>query len=436
MSLEVKIENLSNTSRRLKISVPASVVETTYKRLFSNTQKKATLKGFRPGKAPAKIIEQFYGDHISHDTYHQVIESALNEAIRKENLRAVGAPDVKGESDHDAHRAVLGHGIEFEATVDVIPPFEVTNYKGLKAKKPEVTVEASEVSAVLDRYLESKVMIAESDSAASAKEGDLVQFSTEGQIETDGVWVSTPLLTGDQEQVVGKGVLLKDFEEALLGSKVGSSKEISIAYDSNYGMPDLAGKKAKIVLSVQKISTRTFPLLDDALAQEFKFKDAAEMKAKAEEMVRKRKESDSHEQFLESLVAQLLQAHPLEIPESLVSDASKDEARAYASDLQRRGFDQSTIESLVKQNTQSIRASAQRSVHARLLLENIGEQENLDVKHEEILKELANVSYATGKSQEEITKAYINDGTFRTAVRSGVMTRKVMEFLEKSADLT
>ena len=305
--MNVTVESTGALERRMRVELPLEPIQQQVESRLKTVGRTAKIKGFRPGKVPAKVIKQRYGKQVREEVLGEILQKSYSDAVTQQNLRPAGGPKIETQ-DED------GKTFAYVATFEIMPDVELKDLGKIKIEKPDVQISDDEVDDMLAnlRMQKSTWEIVERKS----KDGDrvIVDFSGEldGEAFQGGQGTEIPV-------VLGEGQMLPDFEKGLKGIKAGDEKTFKVKFPKDYHVADLAGQKADFSIKTHRVEERILPELNDEFAEMFdvteggleKFtKDVREnMEREAEQKVK----NDIREQVMESLLA----TNPLDIPQAL-----------------------------------------------------------------------------------------------------------------------
>ena len=324
--MNVTVESTGALERRMRVELPLEPIQQQVESRLKTVGRTAKIKGFRPGKVPAKVIKQRYGKQVREEVLGEILQKSYSDAVTQQNLRPAGGPKIETQ-DED------GKTFAYVATFEIMPDVELKDLDKIKIEKPDVQISDDEVDDMLAnlRMQKSTWEIVERKS----KDGDrvIVDFSGEldGEAFQGGQGTEIPV-------VLGEGQMLPDFEKGLKGIKAGDEKTFKVKFPKDYHVADLAGQKADFSIKTHRVEERILPELNDEFAEMFdvteggleKFtKDVREnMEREAEQKVK----NDIREQVMESLLA----TNPLDIPQAL----KQQEAHSLQHDaMQRMGIE-------------------------------------------------------------------------------------------------
>ncbi len=308
--MQVSVESTSALERKLNISVPAERIESEVTKRLQQTAKRAKVSGFRPGKVPMSIIRQRYEADARQDVLGDVIQATFYEAVVAEKLNPVGQPSIEPklfEKDK---------GLEYVATFEVFPEFEVQGLEGIEVERQFAEVASADVDNMLDILRKQNTSFVEVERAAANDDQVTINFvgSIDGEAFAGGTADNVPL-------VLGSGRMIPGFEDALVGCKAGDTKTITPTFPEDYQNLDLAGKTAEFTVIVNKVEAPELPELNEDFFAMFGNTEGGLDGFRAE--VQKNMERELNQAIKGKVKTQvmdgLLAANEIEVPSALIS---------------------------------------------------------------------------------------------------------------------
>ena len=305
--MQVKVESTGALTRRLRVELPVERIEKEVDSRLKSVGKTVKIKGFRPGKVPARVVKQRYGKQIRQEVLAELMQKSYSDAVTQENLNPAGAPRIEPENDD-------GKSFAYVATLEVMPEVELRGLDKIRIEKPVVEIGDSDLDAMIEKLRQQKGEWVAVERAS--RDGDRVVC------DFDGTQKGEPVAGGQGTNVpvvIGQGQMLPDFEKGLAGAKAGDEKSLTVKFPKDYHAEELQGQKVDFKVSVKSVEEMRLPPVDDELAKLFNVeqggleqfkKDVLEnMEHEAEQRVR----NDVREQVMKAL----LDANPIDIPQTL-----------------------------------------------------------------------------------------------------------------------
>ena len=270
--MQVVLESPSALERQFTITIPTGDVETEFEAKLAETAKRVRIDGFRPGKVPAKVVRQRYGQAIRQEIVSDLMEKSLGEALSEHDVKPIGQPkidDVKFEEGSD---------FSFKATFEVFPELDPILIDGDEIEQITSKVGAADIKEMIATLREQRKSWKESARAAS-KEGDRVTINFEGFVDGEAFDGGKG---EDHALVLGSGAMIPGFEDGIVGMKKGDSRDIEVTFPEDYQAEELKGKAATFKIEVIKLERGELPTVDEAFIQSFGVESGDEKDFKAE----------------------------------------------------------------------------------------------------------------------------------------------------------
>lgn len=385
---------------------------------FSNVK----VPGFRAGKAPADLIEK----HVSQQALlDEFMEHALNDlfrqAVSENQLRPLGQPDVQ------LKKFVPYSELEFMATIDVLGPVTLPDYKKIKLAKPKVELTAKDVNDVLDSL--QKRLAERRAKEGAAGNGDEVTIDFSG---TDGDGKPVAGAEGnDYPLVLGSKNFIPGFEENLIGCAAGDNKEFELTFPKDYGVSALQGKKVTFKVKVKLVSDVIEPKIDDEFAAKVgPFETLADLKDDIKKQVRAEKQLQADQTYENELIKTITDKSKVEVPAALVDEQIADMETQEKQNLVYRGqtWDEHLKQEGIseEQHRERQRPDATQRVKAGLVLSEVAQREKVEVTPEEIELRL---QILKGQYQDPQMQAELDKPENRRDVEMRLLTEKTVEKL-------
>jgi trigger factor len=258
--MQTTLETLGALERRLNVAVPIADIEGEVKKRLTRLARTVKVAGFRPGKAPLRMLDQQYGPQVRSDVISERVQTTFNDAIRSQNLRVAGTPRIEPQRGDQPATETL----EFSAVFEVYPDVKIGDVADIAITRPIADVTAADIDRTLEVLRKQRTTYTTVERAAQA--GDRVHVDFTGTI--DGVEFA-----GGQARdfpiVLGEGRMLPEFESAVSGASAGDTREFPLTFPADYHGREVAGKEARFSLTVQRVEAPEVPALDSEFAKTF-----------------------------------------------------------------------------------------------------------------------------------------------------------------------
>ncbi len=387
---------------QLEITVDGEKFREAIREAYKKNGKKINVPGFRKGKAPLHIIETYYGSEIFfEDALNLLYNDLVEDAIKESGLKV-----INDKMDFDLVSISKEDGVDFKVSLTTYPEIEIGEYKGLKAEKTAVKVDAAEVNAELNAMAERNArMVSVEDRAA--KNGDTVVIDFEGF--TDGKAFDGGKAEG-HSLVLGSGQFIPGFEDQIVGKNIGDEFDVKVTFPEEYGAKELAGKEAVFKVKLHEIKVKELPAVDDEFAKDVsEFDTLKELKADLKKKATERKKKAAEEATENALVQQIVDSIKGDIPEAMFENRLNQCVEDFAYRLQSQGLNLETYLKYTNSNIdefkKSFRPQAEAQVKYRLALEKIVELENIKPDDKEIEAEYEKLAKDYGVEADKVKNA-------------------------------
>jgi trigger factor len=305
--MEVTVESTGTLERRMRVELPIAPIEQQVDSRLKKVGRTAKIKGFRPGKVPAKVVRQRYGQKVREEVLNEVLQKSYTEAVTQQNLNPAGGPKIETEDDN-------GKTFAFTATFEIMPEIKLKDLEKIKIEKPDVSIGASDIDDMMLNLRKQKASWEEVDRKSAEGDRVVIDFvgNLKGEVFPGGEGKDYPV-------VLGAGQMLPDFEKGLMGVKAGDETTFKVKFPKEYHSEDLAGKKADFEIKVHRVEGEVLPELNDEFAESFNVTEGGLEKFKAD--VRENMEREAAQKvkndIREQVMNALLETNPLEIPHTL-----------------------------------------------------------------------------------------------------------------------
>jgi trigger factor len=419
--MQVSIEKLSPVVVEFSVEVPQERVKTEVERAYSQLARTAHIKGYRPGKAPRQVLAHLFAGRVHADVAQRLVDETLNQALVEKSVQPLSKPAIApSELTPDASFA-------YKARFEVRPEVDQVKWEGLAVKRVAAKVDASLVDAEIERLRREHSTLQAPEPARPAKTGDVVTVGF--TLHVDGKEQTTGEQSVDTE--LGKGEMMKELEDALVGASVAETKEAEVAFPAEHPNPDLKGKKGVFKLTIKELKERVLPALDNEFAKdcgEFETLDA--LKKDILEKFEKAAKQRQSEMLAEQLVVELCKANPIAVPPSLVDQQASVTERELLQNARRMGQRVDPNELRAR-----VRADAEVKVRAGLLMAEIAKVKEIKVDDADLEKGYAELAEQTGKNVAKL-KAEYRDPKKREMLIAMILEDKILDLLEGAAQIT
>ncbi|MCM3704473.1 trigger factor [Cytobacillus firmus] len=424
--MSAKFEKLEGNRGVLTIEVDAEKVTEGLDAAFKKVVKQVNVPGFRKGKMPRGMFEKRFGvESLYQDAVDYLLPEAYANAIDETGIEPVDRPEI------DVEQIEKGKSLIFKATVTVKPEVKLGEYKGLEVKPLETSVTEDDVNNELTSLQERQAELAVKEEG-KAENGDTVVMDFEGFVDGEA------FEGGKAENYsleLGSGQFIPGFEEQLIGTAAGESKDVEVSFPEEYHAAELAGKPATFKVTVHEIKTKQLPELDDEFAkdadEEVETLDALKEKIKTRLEESKKHEAEHH--VRDTVVEAAAANAEMEIPAAMVDTEVNRMMQEFEQRLQMQGMNLELYFQFSGQDEAALREQmkeeAEKRVRVNLTLEAIAKAENIEVSDEEVSEELNKMTEMYNMSADQITQAL---GSLE-GLKTDLQIKKAVDFLVENS---
>jgi trigger factor len=313
--MQVNLQSTGSLERRMEVSVPKEQIEQAIAERLKKVSRTAKLKGFRPGKAPIKVIQQQFGAQVRQEVLSDLMQSSFSRAVSEARLTPAAGPRIEPIS------SAPGEDLKYRAVFEVFPEVILKDVEGLVVNRPVAEVAEADIEAMVQNLREQRPGFDAVE--RESQEGDRVTMDFEGVIDGKGFEGSK----GEAVAVIlGAGRMLKDFEAAILGVRAGEQKQVAVRYPDEYHNKDLAGRTAEFSVSVSKVEQKVLPPLDDAFCREYGVTEGGleQLLSEVADNMRRELSENIRSRVKQQLFDRLLEANPVDVPKALIEQQVRD----------------------------------------------------------------------------------------------------------------
>lgn len=309
--MQVSIETTSGLERRLLVAVPAQRIDDEVNVRLQKASKNVRIDGFRPGKVPMKVIRQRYGAGVRQEVAGEVMSQSFYEAITKQELKPASQPKIEPKTIEE------GRDLEFVATFEIFPEIELQDYAGFAVEKPVAEVLDADVNKMIEQFQTQQATWDDVDRAA--KQGDRVNIDYIGTKDGDTFDGGT---ASGSDLELGSNRMIPGFEDGIIGMVKGEEKVLALSFPEEYHSDELKGAAVEFKVTLNTVSERVLPPLDEAFFEKYGVKEGGESAFREEIKgnMSRELENATKNRVKTQVMDQLLESHAdLQMPTALIS---------------------------------------------------------------------------------------------------------------------
>ncbi len=428
--MTANVTKLEDNKVRLDVEVAPESVQRGVEAKVRELRKQIRLPGFRPGKAPRRMIENHLGrDYIYMETLQEQLPTWYSEAVVETDVRPIDSPEIDFDGAIDERE-----GFRFTATVPVRPEAKLGEYKGLEVPKREVEVTEEQVDEQVEELRGQFATLAAVE-GRPVQQGDYVILDFKGERMTGG-----PLEGAEAEDYmmeVGGGELLPDFEENLVGMNAGERKQFGVTFPMDYGEESLQGESVLFNVHVKEIKERDLPELDDEFAKEAsEFETLEELRGAVRGQIEANFGQQVEGEFRGRVLDAVSENAEVEVPDVMVEEKADEMVGSFERSVRQQGIEPEQYYQIAGVNPQEmkerVKPDATDTVKKELVLDAVAVAEGLEADEDAVMHEIGHLAEESGRKPEEIVETMRRNGTY-TLLEEEMARQQALGFLAENA---
>jgi len=429
--VNVTVENLAPCKKLVRLEIDVQKVDETFETVTKDFQKQAKLPGFRPGKAPREMVMRKHEKDIQDEVKRKLMSEAYRKAIEEQKLDVLGQPDI------EEIQFGRGQALQFAATIETAPEFELPEYKGLVAKREVRAVAEEDVERALTVLREQRVAFKMVD--RTLQTGDIAVVNYTGTCEGKPITELAPTAKGLTEKTnfwveAISNSFIPGFADQLLGAKAGDKRTVNVDFPADFVTPQIAGKKGVYEVEVVEVKEKVLPVLDDELAKAYGAESLEKLRAGVRRDLENELDFKQRKAIRGQLVRTLLDRVNFDLPASAVAQETRNVVYNIVQENSKRGISRDLIEQQKEQIYSAATDGAKERVKVAFLLQKIAEKEDIKVAQEEIAQR---VQHLAGLYQIPADK-FLKDLQKRNGlidIYDQIMNERVIDFIQQNAKI-
>lgn len=435
--MKVTQEKLPASQVGLEIEIPSEKSKQAYEQVIQNFARSANIPGFRKGKVPRQVLIQRLGVvRIKAAALEDLIESGVTEALKQEEVKAIGQPQLRTSFDELIARYEPGNPLTFNAAVDVQPEVNLTQYTGLQVQAEEVKYDPASVEKAIEENRQEMA-------TSVPVEGRTAQMADVAVVDFKGILVNDdpeaevePIPGGeatDFQVELNEGRFIEGFIDGIVGMNIGETKEVDAKFPSEYPQPEFADRKAKFTITLKELKEKELPEVNDDFAQEVsEFETLEELRAFLEKRFTEEAESKTKANTQQALTKELVKNVEVELPETLINQEVDTMLTQTAMQLSKQGIDVKRLftQDTIPQLRERSRPEAIDSIKRTLALQEVAKRESIEVDKAAIEARFTEVMAQYADKDKDIDQERL-----REVVTDELLTEKILDWLQANATI-
>lgn len=430
LSLDVKIENPSACQRHVTVTISRPDIERYFREAFDEFQPKAEVPGFRPGRAPRKLVESRFRDQVAGQVKGSLLMDSVTQVTEEKNFAAISEPNF----DFEAIEMPDEGPLTFEFDIEVRPDFDVPDWKGMKLERPLHEYTDQEVDDHLKKLLarygqtvtkEGPVEAADTVSLqiTSKHDGDVIL-----EVENETVPIK-PTLSFNDANVEG-------FDKLIVGGKVGEKKTVEVTVSADAENEALRGEKVEVEFEIKAIKRLELPELTPGFLDRIGgFESEQDLRQAVRDELVSQHGYHQQQRIRQQITAFLIKDANWELPPDLLKRQGRRELERAVLELRSAGFPDDMIRAYQNQLRQNSQDSTKRALKEHFILERIAEDHEFDVEPADYDAEVVRIARQSNESPRRV-RARLEKRGQMDALRNQIIERKVIDLITSEAEFT
>ena len=426
--MKVKVIKSEGLSHELEVTVPANDIEAKLEEKLREIGKTASMRGFRKGKIPPKLLKKRFGMRARGDVVQAAVFETYQAALHEQNIKAATRPEV------DVKNAEVGGDLVYFVRVESMPDLELADLKGIRLTKLVATPDEESVDEHLQRIASANPSTRLVDTDRVSQQGDTVVIDLQGRTKDDDV-LHESLQGKGQRLRLGGGQFVPGFEAQLTGKKAGDDVEVKVDFPETYDDADLAGRKAIVDVSIRELHEPVAAEIDDELAARLGFQDLSALREAARQEIADELEELSRASLKRDLLDHLDAANTFDIPPGMTKMVEYEfENIIKQVEAQRtRDGEQGQLPDSERQEYRDI---AERRVRLGLIISEIGNSQKIIVTESDLQRAMIAQARGFPGQEQQVVDYFSSNREALESLRAPALEEKVVDFILESAEVT
>jgi trigger factor len=424
--MQVETSQTTDILTQIQVTLEPQEVDSVWNTVLKQVRKQARIPGFRPGKAPARVVLSHYRDIVDARSLEAVLDEYVPKAIKDADLNPVGSPRLNDENP----QVTPGETFAFTLECDVMPTITPEGYKDLEIETDEDPVNDQDISeriaAIQKRHAES---VPVEDRCAEI--GDRVEFSYFGAAGDEEISEDAPM---NAVTDLGETELVPELQDHLVGAELANAQDVEFQYPDDFPEENLRGKTAKLNVTVTKIQKIEYPEIDDDLAKSEGFETLDELTEAVRGHLTQHRASEARNGRIEKLHDALLEANSFEVPQAMIDNYAKSLTQYMGQSMLMKGVPRETAQQMMMESSEETLTTAGRQVRVEHILTEIRKRENIEVLEEDVDAAIEQEAKDFNSPAPKIRARYHKEEEMER-LRNRIMRDKVLRLLLKEPTL-
>ncbi len=421
--MQVNVQKLSPVLVEFDVQVEVDRVRTEMDKAYADLAKRAKVRGFRPGRAPKRVLQHMFGARVAADVAQRLVDETFPKAVSEQRMQPINQPAFEPQALRETQP------FQYKVRFEIIPAIDSVTYDGLKAKKPKVDVQDDAIDKEVEVLRKAHSTLEPLAEPRPSAAGDVATVDFE--VEIDGERIAEAATQGIQVEI-GSGQLMAPLDEALKGREAGAVFVADVDMPEAHPHPKFRGKRVQFHVTLKELKARVLPAADDELAKDVgDFETLDALRADIRERLEKQAKEQADNAVAEQLVAELVKANEIPVPPSLVERQMRVTEQEILQHAKSQG---QNATGLGEQLRSQVRQDSEVKVRAGLLMAEIAKKEAIRIGDEQLEEGLKELAEQTGKNVAKLRAEY-REPRMREMLIGMILENKVLDIIEAKANI-
>ncbi|MPZ10293.1 MAG: trigger factor [Kiloniellaceae bacterium] len=418
--MQVTEVNSDGLKRDFKVVIEAKEITEKVENRLRELSARVKIPGFRPGKAPIKLLKQRYGPSVMGEVLERAVTDSSAQALNERGLRPAVQPKIEIDSFED------GKDLEYSMAIELLPEIQPMDFAKLELERVKIKVPDDEVASALERLAASRKETKPLETPRPAQSGDVLVLDFKGTVHGEAL----PGMAGEDHHLeLGSNSFIAGFEEQLIGTEVGETRTVNITFPEGYGNEKLSGQPAVFECTIKEVRESVPAELNDELAKSMGAESLDDLRDKVKERLAQDYDGFARMRMKREILDQLSEAHDFEVPEAMVELEFNAIWKQVEHDREHGRVDpddEGKDDEEVKAEYHHI---AERRVRLGLLLSEVGRLNQIEVNQEEVNKALFTEAQRHPGQEQQVVEYYRSNPEAQAQLRAPIFEDKVIDFI-------
>jgi len=412
--MKVTVDSKKGLKTNLKIFVDKKTIEEKIETRLTELSKTVNIKGFRPGKVPTDVLKRQFGKAVYGEVLEKVLKETSTKALEEKKIKVAGQPKLDLKSYGE------GKDLNYTLEIDELPTIKIQSLENIKFTDYEIKVTDEEVKKRIDDIAKNQKNFIDKKENETSQNGDMVVFNYNATIENKNFEGGE----GKNTQIVlGKDLFIKGFDKQLLGVKKNEEKYVKAKLPGNYPKKELANKEANFKCKILNVKKPESIKIDDQFAKNLGAKDLNNLRELINKQIQNQYKMNLDSLSKENILDQIEKLHKIDPPDNLVQQ----EMTLISQGLKREDFEKN------KKESEKI---AKKRIKLGLILNELGEKNNLKVDENELKNEIQKQIQSMPGQQKQVIEYYQKNPSAATALRGSIYEEKIINLIKDKCKKT